>query len=280
MFTIGQFAQLGQVSVRTLHHYEKVGLLRPSTVDRLNGYRSYAAAQLADLNRILVLKDLGLTLAEIGRMIEAGVTNEELVGMLRLRQEEAVARADEEQARLTRAAARIDLLAEHPDLAEVEAAIVVKPLGAMRIAAVHQEIDDYDRDFMVLLPPMFKTLSEETVRVGIRPPIGPLMTITRNRDDGRVDVYAAIPVEPDQEIDSDLVETQDLPAVERAATIVYVGHPHQGRRSLELLGRWMQLTTSPMDHYREIYLNNAQGPPEQWVLEMQTVLVGDEPAGA
>ena len=55
MFTIGDFARLGQVSVRMLRHYDGIGLLQPARVDS-NGYRRYGAHQLARLNRIVALK--------------------------------------------------------------------------------------------------------------------------------------------------------------------------------------------------------------------------------
>ena len=53
MFSIGEFARLGGVSVRTLRHYDEIGLLPPATVDPDTGYRGYSARQLAQLNRIL-----------------------------------------------------------------------------------------------------------------------------------------------------------------------------------------------------------------------------------
>src|SRR6516165_354274 len=51
MFTIGDFARHGQVSVRMLRHYDTTELLRPARVDPASGYRFYEAAQLARLNR-------------------------------------------------------------------------------------------------------------------------------------------------------------------------------------------------------------------------------------
>ena len=60
MFGIGDFARHGRVSVRMLRHYDAIGLLRPAHVDPGTGYRYYRAGQLADLNRIVALKDLGL----------------------------------------------------------------------------------------------------------------------------------------------------------------------------------------------------------------------------
>jgi DNA-binding transcriptional MerR regulator len=50
---IGDFSQLGRVSVRILRHYAALGLLRPASVDDLGGYRFYSLEQLPRLNRIL-----------------------------------------------------------------------------------------------------------------------------------------------------------------------------------------------------------------------------------
>lgn len=52
MLSIGDFARLGQVSVRMLRHYDGIGLLRPARVDAATGYRRYAVDQIARLNRI------------------------------------------------------------------------------------------------------------------------------------------------------------------------------------------------------------------------------------
>ena len=58
MFTIGEFARHGRVSVRMLRHYDAIGLLRPACVDPASGYRFYQVSQLAELNRVIALKDL------------------------------------------------------------------------------------------------------------------------------------------------------------------------------------------------------------------------------
>jgi DNA-binding transcriptional MerR regulator len=84
MFSIGEFARLGTVSVRTLRHYDEIGLLRPARVDPETGYRGYSADQLGQLNRIIALKELGLSLAQVRRLL-GGITLEELQGMLMLR---------------------------------------------------------------------------------------------------------------------------------------------------------------------------------------------------
>jgi DNA-binding transcriptional MerR regulator len=83
MFSIGEFARLGTVSVHTLRHYDEIGLLRPARVDPETGYRGYSADQLGHLNRIIALKELGLSLAQVRRLL-GGITLEELQGMLML----------------------------------------------------------------------------------------------------------------------------------------------------------------------------------------------------
>ena len=74
MFRIGEFSRIARVSMRLLRYYEELGLLRPDHTDRSNGYRYYSAAQLPQLNRILVLKELGFPLEDIGRVLSEGVS--------------------------------------------------------------------------------------------------------------------------------------------------------------------------------------------------------------
>ncbi|HYM68302.1 MAG TPA: MerR family transcriptional regulator, partial [bacterium] len=65
MIKIGDFSALCRVSVKTLRHYDELGLLTPARVDPATGYRYYAASQLAVLHRILALKDLGFSLGQV-----------------------------------------------------------------------------------------------------------------------------------------------------------------------------------------------------------------------
>jgi DNA-binding transcriptional MerR regulator len=88
MFSIGEFARHGRVSVRMLRHYDAIGLLRPASVDAASGYRFYQAGQLAELNRIIALKDLGFTLGQVQAILAEQVSAAELRGMLKLRRAE------------------------------------------------------------------------------------------------------------------------------------------------------------------------------------------------
>lgn len=110
MFTIGDFARHGRVSVRMLRHYDRLGLLRPAAVDPATGYRSYEAAQLSRLNRIVALKDLGFTLERVRSILDEEVDAGELRGMLRLRRAELEEQVRLDTARLTQVEARLSVI--------------------------------------------------------------------------------------------------------------------------------------------------------------------------
>lgn len=112
MLTIGAFARLGGVSVKALRHYATIGLIVPAQVDSATGYRSYAPEQLFLLNHILVLKDLGLSLSQIGALLEEGVPLDQLHGMLRLKRAELhdqIAAAQELLGRVERRLEQLEL---------------------------------------------------------------------------------------------------------------------------------------------------------------------------
>src|SRR5258705_6262816 len=104
MIRIGDFSQMGQVSVRTLRLYDELGLLKPAYIDKFTDYRYYAIEQLPRLNRILALKDLGFSLEQIARLINEPISAEQLQGMLTLKQNEIEREVQDAQSRLTRVA--------------------------------------------------------------------------------------------------------------------------------------------------------------------------------
>jgi len=70
-YTVKQLARLAGVSVRTLHHYDEIGLLRPAFVGE-NRYRYYGREELLRLQDILFHRELGVPLQEIARALDDG----------------------------------------------------------------------------------------------------------------------------------------------------------------------------------------------------------------
>jgi len=85
MFRIGEFAQIAQVSGRQLRFYDQLGLLRPAHIDAQTGYRYYSIRQLPRLNSILALKELGLSLEQIGPLLKDDISATDLRAMLTLK---------------------------------------------------------------------------------------------------------------------------------------------------------------------------------------------------
>ncbi|WP_328921713.1 MerR family transcriptional regulator [Streptomyces griseoaurantiacus] len=96
-YSVGQVSAFAGVTVRTLHHYDKAGLLSPSERSAA-GYRLYGEADLARLQQILFYRELGFSLGEIGAILDDPGTN--ALEHLRARQ----AKLSEEIAHLRRLA--------------------------------------------------------------------------------------------------------------------------------------------------------------------------------
>lgn len=70
MMTVHEVSELAHVSVRTLHHYDRIGLLIPSARSEA-GYRLYGEADLKRLQQILLFRELEFPLADIRRILDS-----------------------------------------------------------------------------------------------------------------------------------------------------------------------------------------------------------------
>ncbi|MBV8630680.1 MAG: MerR family transcriptional regulator [Silvibacterium sp.] len=141
MLKIGDFSALSQISVKTLRYYDETGLLRSAHIDPENGYRYYLAGQLSDLHRILALKDFGFSLEQIAQAMQAGITAEQMRGMLLLRQAEQRKRLEDETDRLNRLNSRIRLIEQEGRMAYD---VVLKSVPKQWIASVRETIPAYN----------------------------------------------------------------------------------------------------------------------------------------
>jgi DNA-binding transcriptional MerR regulator len=122
MLKIGEFARLSQVSMKTLRHYDRLGLLQPSAVDPENGYRLYRLEQLVDMMRIQALKDCGFSLEAIVPLLQSHDADH-ITALLHERvaaQQQVIA---DEQARLQRLIGRIELLSANEPAPKYDVAV-------------------------------------------------------------------------------------------------------------------------------------------------------------
>jgi len=114
-WSIQEVARLAGTTSRTLRHYDDIGMLHPSRIAP-NGYRHYDDAALVRLQRILLLRELGLGLAQIGEVLDRETSEVDALGA-------HLAWLRQEQQRLTRQIASVEhtittLKAEEPLMAK------------------------------------------------------------------------------------------------------------------------------------------------------------------
>ncbi len=256
MFKIGDFSQLGQVSVRTLRHYDELGLLKPGQIDQFTSYRYYTIEQLPRLHRILALKDLGLSLDEIGGLLETDLPVERLHRLLVNKQRAIEVQLREEGARLARVADRIRQLEQAGQPPHYE--VVTKSLPAQTIVATRAtvpRVEEMMRYRKRLLTQLYTWLQQHQLVYGTELVIYHPHFYT----DVDIDMSIAVNIAPTLSLpDSSAaagIASRQLPAAPLAASTVHHGPMPQIPEVVSNLYRWLgthgYTSTGP---YREIHL--------------------------
>jgi DNA-binding transcriptional MerR regulator len=214
MFRIGDFSRLTQVTVKALRHYDDLGLLKPAHVDPVTGYRSYAGAQVPRLNRILALKDLGLSLEQIGEFLDSDLSPTQLRALLLVKQAETQSAIAAEEERLARIEARlrqIEFGSEPPY------DVVVKRIAAQRVASIRRVIPSRTA-IGSLFRELFLYQQRHDLTVTDRIVIWHDPDFRETQIDAEAAFATADPLPPD-----DHVRAGELPSVETMASVVYRG---------------------------------------------------------
>jgi DNA-binding transcriptional MerR regulator/effector-binding domain-containing protein len=216
MFSIGEFARLGGVSIRTLRHYDEIGLLRPATVDPDTGYRGYSAAQLGQINRIVALKELGLSLTQIRLMLD-GVTLGELRGMLLLRRAQLEHELEQHKNQLLGIEARLRSIAREDGMPADD--IVSKTIPATGVVVIAGRAPGFGAANIV---PVVNQLVAQFDQLGIHDRVkeaGPRIIFYEREHGEDVTVLLALPVtEPPAELPAP-AGYRVLPEIEAAVAV-------------------------------------------------------------
>ena len=216
MFSIGEFARLGGVSVRTLRHYDEIGLLRPASIDPGTGYRGYTAQQLGQLNRIMALKELGLSLTQARRLLD-GITLDELRGMLLLRRAQLEHELEQHKNQLLGVEGRLRSIAREDAMPADD--IVAKKIPAMGAVVIAGQAPAFGPENIV---PVVNRLAEQFDQLGIHDRVkeaGPRLIFYEYRNGENVTVHLALPVtDAPGELPAP-AQYRVLPQVEAAITV-------------------------------------------------------------
>jgi DNA-binding transcriptional MerR regulator len=158
--TIGEFAQLTHLSIRTLRRYHESGLLEPASVDPASGYRYYASDQIPTAQVIHRLRELDVPLADVAKILATADPNEraDLIG-------EHLRRLEEELDRTRAAVASLRNLVRPGDS---PLPVELRSVGARTVAGIEGVVDHED-----VLTWYDAASTELDAALARQPPLGP-----------------------------------------------------------------------------------------------------------
>ncbi len=240
MFRIGEFSRIAQVSGRLLRYYDEIGLLSPEFTDPQTGYRYYSAHQLPRLNRILVLKELGLSLEQVARLLNQQTSTDEIRGMLTLRKAQIEQSVQEEMARLRVVETRLQQIDTHGLVQEPD--VVLKSVPAQYFLALREILPGMNairrlvKHISTVVPSVVGHNSLSNIGIVIHSPvydpealdveIGYLLT-------GKAPKLVRLSEER-------MLTLHELPAIDMVATLVHVGRVDDTHSGYGELGTWIE----------------------------------------
>ena len=143
---------MNHVTIKTLRYYDEQKLLIPVYVDSENGYRYYAAAQIADLHRILALRGMGFSIEDIRKVI----SGEEEKKILQRKKQEIL----REITALTAKLAEVESYLMREDI-NLSMPVLIKKLPEVTVCTMEKRIESYDELFY-----MMPEMGEEMEKAG------------------------------------------------------------------------------------------------------------------
>lgn len=254
MFRIGEFAHLGGVTSKALRNYDLRGIFHPAWVDPDSGYRYYSPAQLPELRRVLALRDLGIPLADVARLVAGG---SDLRAVLERRRAEL----EDTRALIDRKLMALDIRVE---MADAGPDVVVRRVESQLIAGLDAEgVPGED------IGALFYELESVVRDARARAPLPPGMLVPLRRSVQGQEIEVFVPVT--KPVDQGRVVSRRLPATQVAA-VIHRGS-YQGMPALrQALEEWVVAAGhDPGDRVRVLYLQFGAEPE----LEVPTAFLAE-----
>ena len=266
---IGEFSRLMQTTVKTLRHYEQIGLLLPDEVDEATGYRYYRMEQMQRLNAIKDLKSLGFSLDEIKDIYDDD-THTPSLEILEAKIDDCRRQLRElEQRRL-----RLAVLADSRKQLLIMEKFSIQSLPEIIVASHREVVENYDAIGAMCV----NVIGPEMQRLGCKcPPPGYCFTIEHDKEykPKDIDIEYCEQVEEAGE-DSAIITFKRLPAVPTALCMKHVGPYDRFYQSYVELFKYAeeqgyQIAGAP----RTCYIDGCwhQEDPEKWLSLIQLPVI-------
>ena len=265
MLKIGDFSKLARVTVKALRYYDELGLLKPVSVDQFTGYRYYSTGQLTQLHRIVAMKDMGLSLEEISRLLKDNVSVAHILDLLHVKQEEQKQKLEVETERLRRVEEWLVQVEKEGKMPDYE--IVIKRIAPQKVVSIRQIMPNYSATgqlFQKIGPYIYKSGSQI-----IGPPI--LIIYDEGFKEKDVDIEVAFPIVKDVPSKGEF-KCKELPGYDQMAATIHKGTYDSVGGAYIAMGKWIETNGYQIiGPCREIYFTDPRSgtPPNEYVTEIQ-----------
>lgn len=263
MYRIGVFSKLGKTTVKTLRHYDEEGLLKPAHVDEENGYRYYTTDQLFTLHKIVALRQMGFSVAEVSEML----CGRSISGILEQRRAEL----ESELAAVTDRLFRINHYIENrKEGFSMEYQVVTKEIPECIVFSKRQVIPNYDAYFE-----LYPTVGEAVAKANpelkcIEPEY--CFSIYHDREYKETDIDVEIcQAVTDFGVETEGVVFKKIPAV-TVASVMHKGPYSDLRAAYASVFRWIADNGCAVaDDPRESYIDGIWNKDNEaeWLTEVQ-----------
>ncbi|MFT4532223.1 MAG: DNA-binding transcriptional MerR regulator [Candidatus Saccharimonadales bacterium] len=268
MFSIGEFSRVARVSKRLLRYYDEIGLFTPVRTDSSSGYRYYGSTQIVELNRIIALKEMGLSLEEIQKATDDNISEKELRLLLVIKKSEMERSVDEQMSGIKRIQSRIDSFSGHAPKYEV----VTKDLEAMEYLNFQGEFPNVEagKQAMAALIESVGPASGEIGRIlfiaqmdgfefeGIKTKLGYVLNTKLTKKYSVTIGKSKVPL-----------AIEHVPSVELAATLVFKGSMDEAHSAYSALGLWIDANGYHITgNWRDLFLERPKSFDDV-ILEIQ-----------
>lgn len=264
-FKIGEFSKLNMVTIKTLRHYEEIGLLVPDEIDQWTGYRYYRVDQLNKMNKIIFLKKLGFSLEEIREVFDEENQTPDIDQI-----QSKIEQCKQEMQKLQWRQTELSRLESTLHKKKIMEQVIIKSLPAVIVASHRRVITSYQELFN-LCP---NVIGPEMARLGCicaKPEYAYTIDHNKEYSDTNIDLeYCEAVVEKRE--NSDLIQFKNIAAVTTAICAnhygVYDTFPQTFARLYEYIEQnGFRIADDPRFCYIDGIWNKES--EEEWLTEIQ-----------
>ncbi|GBF75981.1 MerR family transcriptional regulator [Paenibacillus sp. 598K] len=256
MIKIGAFAELGGVTIKTLRHYDKIGLLKPAHIDDESGYRYYTADQLLTIRRIAYFKKQGLTLEKIAPLLSEATSLADAEDMLLKKRQELERQLEEARLQINEIDLRLARIHQQ-DAALPEESCSIRRVEPLLVASLRAVVPQHERCLLL------DELKQYVAACGEEPDKELILIrhSTTNGSGADSNLEVAIPLSATIP-PSKAISIHRLPGFEAAASYMHRCNPYADHcQAIDTLSHWIKergyrpIKKTPV---REIYWTSDQ----------------------